>query len=59
MRAVITEDSVLLRVGLIKVLVMGGFRVAAEAGEAEGLLAAVADHRRVPAVLRFLGASRA
>ena len=29
MRAVIAEDSVLLRVGLIKVLEMGGFQVAA------------------------------
>jgi len=44
-RAVIAEDSVLLRVGLIKVLEMGGFQVAAEAGDAEGLLAAVAEHR--------------
>ena len=45
MRAVIAEDSVLLRVGLIKVLEIGGFQVAAEAGDAEGLLAAVAEHR--------------
>ncbi|MGO4759324.1 response regulator transcription factor, partial [Streptomyces sp. 2MCAF27] len=45
MRAVIAEDSVLLRVGLIKVLEMGGFQVAAEVGDAEGLLAAVAEHR--------------
>ena len=45
MRAVIAEDSVLLRVGLIKVLEMGGFQVVAEAGDAEGLLAAVAEHR--------------
>jgi DNA-binding NarL/FixJ family response regulator len=44
-RAVIAEDSVLLRVGLIRVLEMGGFQVAAEAGDAEGLLAAVAEHR--------------
>jgi len=44
-RAVIAEDSVLLRVGLIKVLEMGGFQVVAEAGDAEGLLAAVAEHR--------------
>jgi DNA-binding NarL/FixJ family response regulator len=44
-RAVIAEDSVLLRVGLIKVLEIGGFQVAAEAGDAEGLLAAVAEHR--------------
>ncbi|SDT83324.1 two component transcriptional regulator, LuxR family [Streptomyces sp. TLI_053] len=45
MRAVIAEDSVLLRVGLIKVLEMGGFQVVAEVGDAEGLLAAVAEHR--------------
>ena len=45
MRAVIAEDSVLLRVGLTKVLEMAGFQVAAEAGDAEGLLAAVAEHR--------------
>jgi DNA-binding NarL/FixJ family response regulator len=44
-RAVIAEDSVLLRVGLVKVLELGGFQVAAEAGDAEGLLAAVAEHR--------------
>jgi DNA-binding NarL/FixJ family response regulator len=44
-RAVIAEDSVLLRVGLIKVLEMGGFQVAAEAGDAAGLLTAVAEHR--------------
>lgn len=45
MRAVIAEDSVLLRVGLIKVLEMGAFQVAAEADDAEGMLAAVAEHR--------------
>lgn len=45
MRAVIAEDSVLLRVGLTKVLEMGGFQVVAETGDAEGLLAAVAEHR--------------
>ncbi|MGH4028465.1 response regulator [Actinomycetota bacterium Odt1-20B] len=41
----IAEDSVLLRVGLVKVLEMAGFEVVAEAGDAEGLLAAVAAHR--------------
>ncbi|WP_035840305.1 response regulator transcription factor [Kitasatospora azatica] len=45
MRAVIAEDSVLLRVGLVKVLEMGGFQVATEAGDGEALLAAVAEHR--------------
>ncbi|GHE35364.1 DNA-binding response regulator [Streptomyces vinaceus] len=40
----IAEDSVLLRIGLVKVLEMAGFEVAAETGDAEGLLAAVAEH---------------
>ncbi|MEU7554732.1 response regulator transcription factor [Streptomyces sp. NPDC044571] len=44
MRAVIAEDSVLLRIGLVKVLEMAGFEVAAETGDAEGLLDAVAQH---------------
>ncbi|MFC8717830.1 response regulator [Kitasatospora sp. NPDC057198] len=45
MRAVIAEDSVLLRVGLVKVLEMGGFQVVAEVGDAPALLAAVEQHR--------------
>ncbi|WP_405496976.1 response regulator [Streptomyces sp. NBC_00096] len=45
MRAVIAEDSVLLRIGLVKVLEMAGFEVAAETGDAETLLAAVDEHR--------------
>ncbi|MCG0286173.1 response regulator transcription factor [Streptomyces sp. PSAA01] len=45
MRAVIAEDSVLLRIGLVKVLQMAGFEVAAEADDAEGLLTAVEEHR--------------
>ena len=45
MRIVIAEDSVLLRAGLIKLLEMSGFEVAAAAGDAEELLAAVAEHR--------------
>ncbi|MFD3554680.1 response regulator [Streptomyces goshikiensis] len=45
MRAVIAEDSVLLRVGLVRVLEMAGFEVAAETGDAESLLAAVETHR--------------
>ncbi|WP_413115292.1 response regulator [Streptomyces sp. CY1] len=45
MRAVIAEDSVLLRIGLVKVLQMAGFEVTAEAADAEGLLTAVAEHR--------------
>ncbi|MBZ4318082.1 response regulator [Streptomyces huiliensis] len=45
MRAVIAEDSVLLRVGLVKVLEAAGFEVAAEAGDAEALLVAVEEQR--------------
>ncbi|MEV6240805.1 response regulator transcription factor [Lentzea sp. NPDC051838] len=44
MRAVIAEDSVLLRVGLVKVVEMAGFEVVAEAGNAAELLAAVEEH---------------
>ncbi|MFB6814430.1 response regulator [Streptomyces sp. NPDC056347] len=44
-RAVIAEDSVLLRMGLVRVVEMAGFEVVAEAGDAEGLLAAVEEHR--------------
>ncbi len=50
-RAVIAEDSVLLRIGLVKVVEMAGFTVAAEAGDAAGLLAAVAAHRPELAVV--------
>lgn len=45
MRAVIAEDSVLLRIGLVKVLETAGFEVAAEVGDAEALLSAVGEHR--------------
>jgi DNA-binding NarL/FixJ family response regulator len=45
MRAVIAEDSLLLRVGLVKVLEMAGFEIAAEVGDAEALLAAVEEHQ--------------
>ncbi|WP_031191710.1 MULTISPECIES: response regulator [Streptomyces] len=41
----IAEDSVLLRVGLVKVLKTAGFEVAAEVGDAQALLTAVAEHR--------------
>ncbi|BAU85028.1 response regulator receiver protein [Streptomyces laurentii] len=44
-RAVIAEDSVLLRMGLVKVVEMAGFEVAAEVGDAQALLAAVEEHR--------------
>ncbi|MGC0419318.1 response regulator [Embleya sp. AB8] len=45
MRAVIAEDSVLLRIGVAKVLETAGFRVVAETADAEGLLRAVDEHR--------------
>ncbi|MCX4749107.1 response regulator transcription factor [Kitasatospora sp. NBC_01287] len=45
MRAVIAEDSVLLRVGLVKVLEAVGFEVVAAVGDAQALLAAVEEHR--------------
>lgn len=44
-RAVIAEDSVLLRVGVVKVLETAGFEVVAEVGDGEALLAAVEEHR--------------
>ncbi|TDD73257.1 response regulator transcription factor [Actinomadura darangshiensis] len=51
MRVVIAEDSVLLRAGLTKVLETSGFEVAAAVGEAEGLLAAVREHRPDAAIV--------
>ncbi|MFJ9771881.1 response regulator [Kitasatospora sp. NPDC101157] len=45
MRAVIAEDSVLLRVGLVKVLEAVGYEVVAAVGDAEELLTAVEEHR--------------
>ncbi|MER5774347.1 response regulator transcription factor [Streptomyces sp. NPDC002039] len=44
MRAVIAEDSVLLRIGLVKILDMAGFEVVAEVDDGEALLAAVEEH---------------
>jgi DNA-binding NarL/FixJ family response regulator len=48
---VIAEDSLLLRIGLVKVLETAGFEVAAELGDAEEVLAAVETHRPDLAVL--------
>ena len=45
MRAVIAEDSLLLRIGVVKVLEAAGFEMCAQATDAEGLLAAVEEHR--------------
>lgn len=41
----IAEDSVLLRVGVVKILQLAGFDVVAESADAAGLLAAVEEHR--------------
>ncbi|GAB2726353.1 response regulator transcription factor [Kitasatospora kifunensis] len=41
----IAEDSVLLRVGLVKVLEAVGYEVVAAVGDAEALLAAVEEHQ--------------
>jgi DNA-binding NarL/FixJ family response regulator len=43
-RVVIADDSVLLREGLASLLTQAGIEVVAQAGDAEGLLLAVAEH---------------
>ncbi|MFF0742460.1 response regulator transcription factor [Streptomyces sp. NPDC004111] len=50
-RIVIAEDSALLRDGLVQLLGMRGVEVAAAVGDAQGLLAAVAEHRPDAAVV--------
>ncbi len=45
MRVVIAEDSVLLQAGLAKILAASGIEVGAAVGDAESLLAAVAEHQ--------------
>jgi DNA-binding NarL/FixJ family response regulator len=50
-RAVIAEDSVLLRIGLVKVLELAGLQVAAEVGDADAALAAIDEHQPELAVL--------
>jgi DNA-binding NarL/FixJ family response regulator len=44
-RAVIAEDSLLLRIGVVKVLEAAGFEMCAQVADAEGLLVAVEQHR--------------
>ncbi|GAA3492208.1 response regulator transcription factor [Streptomyces cremeus] len=44
MRVVIAEDSVILREGMVELLTARGCEVVATAGDADGLLSAVADH---------------
>ncbi|MGA5447493.1 response regulator transcription factor [Streptomyces umbrinus] len=51
MRVVIAEDSALLRDGLAQLLQLRGVDVAAAVGDAEALLAAVAEHRPDAAVV--------
>ncbi len=51
MRAVIAEDSVLLRDGLVHLLERRGHRVLAAVGDAQALLAAVAEHEPEVAVV--------
>ena len=45
LRIVLGDDSVLLREGIARLLVDGGFEVVAQAGDADGVMAAVRDHR--------------
>jgi len=45
LRIVLGDDSVLLREGIARLLVEGGFEVVAQAGDADGVMAAVRDHR--------------
>ncbi|WP_189185439.1 response regulator transcription factor [Streptomyces albiflavescens] len=51
MRVVIAEDSALLRDGLVQLLQLRGVEVAAAVGDADALLAAVAEHRPDVAVV--------
>ncbi|MEV6145221.1 response regulator transcription factor [Streptomyces sp. NPDC051992] len=51
MRAVIAEDSLLLRIGVAKVLEAAGFEMCAQVADAEGLLAATEEHRPDIAVI--------
>ncbi|WP_369246432.1 response regulator transcription factor [Streptomyces sp. R41] len=51
MRVVIAEDSALLRDGLVQLLQLRGVEVVAAVGDADALLAAVAEHRPDVAVV--------
>jgi DNA-binding NarL/FixJ family response regulator len=50
-RVVIAEDSVLLQAGLARLLGLAGIEVTATVGDAEALLAAVAEHRPDAAIV--------
>ena len=45
LRIVLGDDSVLLREGIARLLAEGGFEVVAQAGDADGVIAAVREHR--------------
>ncbi|QHC21196.1 response regulator transcription factor [Streptomyces sp. GS7] len=51
MRVVIAEDSAILRDGLVQLLELRDVQVAAAVGDAEALLAAIAEHRPDAAVI--------
>ena len=51
MRIVIAEDSAVVRAGLAEILADSGHQVVATVGNADGLLAAVAEHRPDAAVV--------
>jgi DNA-binding NarL/FixJ family response regulator len=51
MRVVIAEDAAIMRNGLAEILTRRGHEVAAAVGDAEALLAAVAEHRPAVAVI--------
>jgi DNA-binding NarL/FixJ family response regulator len=51
MRIVIAEDSAVVRAGLAEILADSGHEVVATVGDADGLLAAVAEHRPDAAVV--------
>ena len=42
LRAIVADDSVVIRQGVARILSEGGFQVVAEAGDATGLMEAVA-----------------
>jgi DNA-binding NarL/FixJ family response regulator len=45
LRLVLADDSILLREGMARLLIEAGFDVVAQAGDADGLLAAVRQHK--------------
>lgn len=45
LRAIVADDAVVIREGVARILTSGGYRVVAEARDADELMRAVADHR--------------